>query len=353
MEKINVAIIGCGIGREHAAAYTSLADRFQIVAVCDQDQAKARAVAEQFGVPQVCADIAEACALSDADVIDICTPSFLHFEQTRLALTAGKSVLCEKPIAGSLAEVDALLALESKSRGRVIPIFQYRFGNGLQQLRWLMGQGIAGRAFLATAEVAWRRRADYYAGSWRGKRESELGGALVTHAIHALDILLYVLGPVERVLARTATRVNSIEVEDCAVVSLELCDGALASLALTLGSSAQISRHRFCFANLTAESNTEPYSNTREPWKFTGDSAELDTRIAETLAHFEPRPQGFAGQFARLHDAWTRGTALPVTLAEARAVIELLTASYMSARTGLQVSLPIPESHPAYARWDA
>jgi predicted dehydrogenase len=199
-------------------------------------------------------------------------------------------------------------------------------------------------------ETAWRRRADYYA-TWHGRWETELGGAVVTLAVHAHDALTYILGPASRVLAHTATRVNPIETEDCVTASLEMADGSLASLSVTTGSTVQISRHRFCFSNLTAESNTEPYANTAEPWTFTGDSPELEAQIEGALAGFVPLPEGFAGQFYRFYQALRDGSALPVSLAEARASLELITAIYHSAETGQVVQLPIGEEHPKYTGW--
>ena len=174
---------------------------------------------------------------------------------------------------------------------------------------------------------------------------------MVTLAVHAHDALYYILGPAKNVFARIATMVNAIETEDCASVSLEMADGSLASLSVTTGSSAQISRHRFCFSNLTAESNTEPYANTTDPWTFTGDSPEIERQIQETLTHFNPQPEGFEGQFLRYYQALQNNTELPVSLADARTSLELITAIYHSAQTGEVVELPLSKYHPKYADW--
>jgi predicted dehydrogenase len=284
-------------------------------------------------------------------VIDICTPSNLHKSQAQEALSAGKHVICEKPVAGSLKEIDALIAEETRSGKLVMPIFQYRFGHGVQKLKLLIQEGIAGQAYLSTIETAWRRRAAYYAAPWRGKWETELGGPVVTLASHAHDILYYVLGSINNIFARAATLVNPIETEDCVSASLEMSDGSLASLSVTTGSTAQISRHRFCFSNLTAESNTASYSNTSDPWVFTGDSPEMEERIKAALDHFVPLPEGFPGQFYRFREALLNDTELPVTLADARASLELITAIYFSAQTGQAVTLPISKEHPKYEGW--
>lgn len=179
----------------------------------------------------------------------------------------------------------------------------------------------------------------------------ELGGALVTLAVHAHDVLYHILGPARRVYAHTATLVNPIETEDCAAISLEMADGSLATLSVTTGSAEQISRHRFCFSNLVAESNLNPFRNTSDPWTFIGDTPELQQQIKETLARFVPLPEAFEGQFYHYHYALQNNTELPVTLAEARASLELITAIYHSAETGQSVELPLGKDHPKYASW--
>jgi predicted dehydrogenase len=350
-DRLRVAVAGGGIGREHIAAYRALPDQYELLAICDIDAAKARALAEQHGIPRHTADFDELCGMGDLDVFDICTPPHLHVPQALRALAAGKYAICEKPLASSIRDIDQLIAASAAAGRHVMPIFQYRFGHGLQKLKYLVDQGLAGKAYLATVETAWRRRADYYAVPWRGKWRTELGGTLLSHAIHAHDVLSYIAGPARSVFARTATRVNPIEVEDCAAASLELADGALATLAVTLGSPAEITRHRFSFAELTAESNTRPYTSSGDPWVFTGDSPAAEARIAEALASFEPLPEGFAGQLLRFHRALRDGAALPVTLVDARASIELITAMYVSARSGQAVALPLGPEHPNYAGW--
>ena len=349
-EILRVGVVGSGVGQGHIRALQSLPDHFEVVILCGTQETKTREIAAQYGIPRFSTNIDELYDLEDLDVIDLCTPSNQHIEQTLQALAAGKHVICEKPVAGSLREVDELIRAEAASVGRVMPIFQYRFGRGLQRLRFLVDEGLTGPAYLTTVETAWRRRADYYA-TWHGRWETELGGAIVTLAVHAHDALTYILGPVSRVLARTATLVNPIETEDCVTASLEMADGSLASLSVTTGSAAQISRHRFCFGNLTAESNTQPYANTADPWTFTGDSPELEAQIEGALARFVPLPEGFEGQFYRFYQALRDGSTLPVTLAGARASLELITAIYHSAETGQAAQLPIGEDHVKYGGW--
>jgi predicted dehydrogenase len=350
-EKLRIGIVGCGIGFQHAAGYCNLPDWFDVIAVCDLDIDRARSMAEDFAIPRVAADIEDLYRMDDLDVIDLCTPSYLHYQQTLEALSAGKHVICEKPAAGSLAQVDALLAAEATSTRRVMPIFQYRFGPGLQKLKYLQAAGLTGRALLTTAETAWRRRPEYYAVPWRGRWQTEMGGALLTLAIHAHDAVLYILGPASSVYAHTATLVNPIETEDTVAASVRMKDGSLCSLSVTTGSALEISRHRFCFQNLAAESNTLPYNNTSDEWSFSGDTPELEEAVEAALQQFEPLPEGMEGQFYRYYLALKNGTELPVTLQDARNSLEFVTAIYAASRTRKEVQLPLPQDHPMYTGW--
>jgi predicted dehydrogenase len=350
-ERLRVAVVGVGIGRAHLRGYQAVPERFAVVALCDIDAERARPVAEERGIPRVVTDLAELCRMDDLDVIDICTPPHLHFEQVQQVLAAGKHAICEKPLVSSLREVDELGRAEAASGRRIMPIFEYRFGHGVQKLKLLIAEGVAGRAYLATVETAWRRRAEYYDVPWRGKWATERGGALLSHAIHNHDLLCYVLGPPRRVFAYATTRVNAIEVEDCAAAALEMADGSAASLGVTLGSAQEISRHRFAFSGLVAESNTRPYTNSGDPWTFVGDTPELTEQIEAALAGFRPLPEHYAGQFYRFYDALRQGGEPPVTLADARLSIELVTAMYDSAESGCSVTLPIGADHPRYAGW--
>lgn len=351
MDKLRVGVVGAGIGKSHVEAYKKLPEWFEVRVLCDLNVARARGVADEFGIARVASDVQELYGDDELDVIDICTPSFLHYAQTLEALDAGKHVICEKPVAGSLKEADALIAAEANSSKRVMPIFQYRFGGGLQKLKYLQEQGITGRAFLATSETAWRRKQAYYDVPWRGKWKTELGGALVTLAIHAQDAVQFILGQARTIAAQTATLVNPIETEDSATVSIQMADGALVSMSVTTGSAVEISRQRYCFENLVAESNLRSYTFTGNDWTFNGDTPEIDAEIARALETFETPYEGREAQFYRFARALENGTPLPVTLQEARASLEWLTAIYYSAQTQQFVTLPLWREHPMYDGW--
>jgi len=233
-------VVGCGVGRNHIArGYRKHPDKFRVEALCDVDAVRLQTVGEEFSIPRRTRSFDEILRMDDVDIVDICTPAALHFGQILGALAAGKQVVCEKPLVASLSVVDQVIAAEELAIGRVMPIFQYRFGNGVQKARRIIELGIAGKPYLATIETAWKRTAEYYQTPWRGRREAEQGGVLLMHAIHNHDLMTWLMGPVASVFARTATRVNPIEVEDCAISSLVMQSGALASLAATLGSQRE------------------------------------------------------------------------------------------------------------------
>ncbi len=349
--KLRVAVVGGGIGLAHIKGYQQVTDMFDLAVLCDIDEAKARTLASEYNIPEVLTSFDQLIARPDLDVIDICTPPHLHFEMIKKTLQAGKHAICEKPLVESVALIDQLKQVEAQSGKRMMPIFQYRFGHGLQKLKMLVDRQIAGQPYVANVDTAWRRRAAYYDIPWRGKWKTELGGAVLGHAIHAHDMLTYIFGPVKTVYARVATLVNKIEVEDCAAITLEMANGSLAALSVTLGSSQEITRHRFSFQNLSAESNTRPYTSSGEPWDFTGDTPEANARIEEAFGEYEALPEGYAGEFYRFYLALQDSGELPVTLDDARISIELVTAIYLSAETGQVVNLPIQTGQTGYNGW--
>jgi predicted dehydrogenase len=347
-DPLNIAVVGSGIGAAHIRGYQEIPNLFEVKVLCDVNVERATPLAAKYGIREVVESFDEVCHRSDVDIIDLCTPPNLHLEQIKGALKSGKHVICEKPLLGSLAALDSVSRLVNMSGRRVMPIFQYRFGHGLQKLKYLVDRKLTGEAFVFNVDVAWWRSSEYYNNPWRGKRVTELGGALLSQAIHAVDMVLYILGPAKSVFGRASTRVNRIEVEDCVAISIEMADGSLGTMSVTLGSAAEISRHRFTFRNVSAESSTEPYANSREPWTFAYGGEDEKTRITEALKLFKPLPEGYAGQFYRFHQALRDGTELPVTLADARATLEVIAATYYSSQAGEPVVLPIGPGHPKY-----
>ena len=351
MKPLNVAVVGFGIGKMHLDGFASLPDQFRVQAVVDLDAGR-RAEAAERGVPETPDDIAAVIGRADIDVIDICTPPSTHLALAEAALAAGHHVIIEKPMVGSLADCDQLGAAARAAKGVLMPVFQYRWGNGIRRLRHLVDSGITGPLHAATIETHWNRGAAYYSVPWRGKFATELGGCLTTHAIHAHDMLRWIAGDIAEVFARTATRINAIEVEDCAAIVLRMASGALVTSSVTLGAVNDMSRLRFVFGNLTAESGLEPYAPGNDPWSYTPRDETVAARLETAMADYKPISElRFASQFADFHAALASGAPPPVTWDDARASLELLTALYHSAASGQAEQLPLGPGHPFYEGW--
>ncbi len=359
MVPLNVGVIGCGWVSDWHVRYGLHVhpDLFSVLACCDTDPARAEQFATRYRLDRWVTDAAALFEMPDIDVVAICTPPSSHSSLMEAALAAGKHVVCEKPLTSSLALVDAAIAAERRSRGRVMPVFQYRFGDGIAKARHVIQSGLAGRCYVASVETAKRRTATYYReAAWRGKLATELGGVLLTQAIHNHDLLLWLLGPAAEVAAFKTTRVNPIEVEDCAVASLRMTDGSLASLTATLGSVRQLARFRLCFENLTIQCEAYDEASATpgdEAWTMLPANEELGRQIAAKAAEVVPAKSGFARQYELFHRSCTLDEPMPVTLDDARRSLELITAIFHAAETGRSVTLPIGPDHPNYHGWHA
>ncbi len=356
MQRLKVAVVGCGwvAGTQVREGFGALPDRFDVAACCDSVAERAQAFAAEHGIARWTRAIEDIIALPEIDVVSICTPPMLHHAMAVAALAAGKHVICEKPFTSSLALLDDIRAAEAASRGRIMPIFQYRFGQGIWNVRHLIRSGLLGKLYVASAETAWRRGPDYYRVPWRGKFASELGGVLLTQSIHIHDLLLWLAGPVAAVSAFKATRVNPVEVEDCAVASLQLADGSLASLTATLGSVRPATRLRLCFEHAVIERlayDADAIRPGQDPWTVTPRDAALAGQFAAVMRGATQVGSGFAGQFALFHEALMEGRAFPVTLDDARIALELITAIFRAQETGAVVHLPIGATSPGYHGW--
>lgn len=335
--RLRVGVAGLGIGQAHLLAYVLAPELFDVVGIAEIDAARRERGAADWGVAGY-ATFEELLDL-DLDVVDICTPPRLHEAQCVAALERGVHVICEKPLVADLDALARLDAAEAASTAALMPIFQYRFAPGIARMKAAVDAGLCGRLYLATAETAWLRGDDYYAAPWRGTVEGEGGGAVFGHGTHAHDLLSYVAGPLVTVTGQVATLVNDIETEDCATGFGRTADGGLVSMSVTLGSQREITRLRFCWEHVTAESSQEPYEPGNEPWTFDWATPELATAAEEVWAAMPEVPSGFGGQLAAFHHAVTEGGELPVTLADARRALELVDGWYRSARAGAPVAL--------------
>lgn len=345
-----VAIIGAGIGREHLTAYLTLPEKFKVTTVCDLNRERAHDIAAPHGI-HCKTELLTVLADDTIDIIDICLPPHLHLEACLAALDTGKTVICEKPLVTSLRDADTLAAKLKDSAGDLFPVFQYRYGLGMAQLSALIDAGLAGRCFAGSLETHWDRDADYYAIDWRGTWAGEQGGALLGHAIHSHDLLTAILGPIERISAEVATRVNEVEVEDCAALALKMKNGAVISSSVTLGAATNTSRVRLMFEGFTVESDHAPYAPAAQAWTFTARAPTTQDQINAALADVTCAAFGFSGLLTAISDHLDGQPAKPVSFEDGRHALECVTAAYHAARTHQAVPLPIPADHPLYAGW--
>ncbi len=348
---IRVAILGAGIGAEHLAGYRALPDRFQVAAFCDLDTDRASAVVGKDDTVHILSDMAEVLMNDDIDLVDVCLPPHLHAEVAIAALDAGKHVICEKPLARSLGEAAAIGDAVTRSGRRLFPVFQYRYGPALAALDDMVRSGLCGPPVMASLETHWNRTADYYAVPWRGTWAGEAGGAILGHAIHAHDLLCRYFGPIAKVQAHLATRVNPIETDDCAAIAMEFRNGALATSSVTLGAARDETRLRLVFRDLTATSGTEPYAPARGPWRFEARDVAMQDRIDGIVAAHVAAPTGFAGYLTAIADHLEGEGSNAVLFADGQTSIELVTAIYAAARSGQAVTLPLPPDHPMWLGW--
>lgn len=347
----SVCIVGAGIGAKHLKGFAALPDQFTVHSICDLDEVRGKALAASQPGVEFTTNLASVLADPNVDIVDICLPPHLHFSACMDALNAGKKVICEKPLVGSLREVDQLAAKVAEMGGFLSPVFQYRFGLAAAQMRALIDAGLAGRAYAGTLETHWDRSAAYYEIPWRGTWAAEQGGAILGHAIHIHDLLPMLLGPVERVFSELTTRVNDIEVEDCAALSIRMRSGALITSSVTLGCAENISRMRLMFEGFTVESDHAPYSLAAKGWRYTARAPTEQAEIDRVLAGVGPVLSGYTGMFDAVARTLNGEDAPLVTLADGRQSLEFVTAVYSSARSGMPVSLPLPPENELYDSW--
>jgi predicted dehydrogenase len=346
-----VAILGAGIGAQHLDGYLLLPQHYEIAWICDLDAARAQALAERVPGCRVVANAGVPNGDGSLDIVDICLPPHLHGPTALAALAAGKHVICEKPLAGSVLEADSMMSAAQRVGRVLMPVFQYRYGAGLNRLAALQRAGLTGKSLIGTLETHWDRSAAYYAVPWRGTWESERGGAVLGHAIHIHDLAARIFGPAAAVSAHLDTRVNSIETEDCAAIAMTMGDGALVTSSITLGAAGNTSRLRLVFDKLTVESGNEPYSPGKGKWSFTARDPADQAGIDAALAAVPDALDGYAGQFASLARHLTGEPADIVTAEDGVRSVELAAAIYLSARKGRTVTLPLDRRHPICVDW--
>ncbi len=224
---VSVGIIGAGnISQTHARAAQAIPG-VSISAVWGTSHEKAARLAEPAGATPY-DDFDLFLAHRPMDLVAIGTPSGVHAAQAIAAVERGLHVLVEKPVDISTARIDALIEAADLAGVKVGVFFQDRLKPDIVRLKSLMVSGALGDPVLISGRVKWYRPPDYYGNSrWRGTWDLDGGGALMNQAIHTVDVLQWIAGPIARINARTATRVHEIEVEDTMAAMLEYATGGL------------------------------------------------------------------------------------------------------------------------------
>lgn len=224
---IKIGILGAGsISDTHARAARAIPG-VEIAAVYGRNVAKAQRLAELYG--GVAFDSLERfLEHRPMDIVAIGSPSALHADQGIAAAERGLHVLVEKPLDITTARADALIAATDRAGVKLGVFFQDRLKPDVVKMKAMVDAGIAGRPILASGRVKWYRPPEYYGGSrWRGTFALDGGGALINQAIHTVDLLLHLWGPIVSVDARAGTQLHKIEVEDTVVATLQFENGAL------------------------------------------------------------------------------------------------------------------------------
>ncbi len=334
MQTVPVTLIGAGgISGSHARGIREQGDRAQLTAVVDIDRDRVHAFCHEHGVPRGYTDVDEMLAAEKPQLVHICTPPSLHCELSIKALRAGAWVLCEKPLCGSLSELDRIAAAEDETGNYCSSVFQWRFGSAGQHLKQLIDAGDLGRPMVGLCNTTWYRDLPYYQVPWRGKWKTELGGPTMGHGIHAMDFFLYQMGDWAEVTAMMGTLYHDIEVEDISMAMVRFASGAMGSIVNSVLSPRQETLIRFDFEYGTAEMK-ELYSYTNTNWTFTAvNTPDAAEREARWRAIPEDQRSTHGAQLRHLLRSMEANERPLVSGNEARRTIEFLTALYKSAVT--------------------
>ncbi len=339
---IRAAVIGCGrISANHLGAIAKHAGRMELAAVCDTDppaleRAVAATGARGFG------HLGEVLEAKIADVAVLCTPSGLHSTQAIEAAAAGCHVITEKPMATRWADGLEMVRACDAAGVRLFVVKQNRRNATLQLLKRAVDKGRFGRIFMVTINVFWARPQSYYdSAKWRGTWEFD-GGALMNQASHYVDLVDWLIGPVESVQAYVATLARNIQVEDTATVGVRWRSGALGSVNVTM---LTYPRNLEGSITIIGERGSVKVGgvavNQIEHWEF-ADADPDDERVKDasyetTSVYGFGHPLYYDNVIRAL-----RGECEPETDGrEGLRSLEVLIASYLSARDQRRVALPL------------
>ena len=333
----NFGIVGAGLIADfHAKAIQSL-NNARLAGICGTNHAKVAALAAKYGC-RTFSDMNEMLHSPDIDIVTIATPSGAHMEPAIEAARSGKHVICEKPIEISLTRVDKMIKAHDEAGTRLGGFFNYRYSEALPYLKKAIQDGRFGTITYASVHVPWWRNESYYTNSWHGTSMLDGGGALMNQAIHMIDILQYLMGPVESLQAYVATLAHKIEVEDTAAAVLQFKSKAL---GVIYGTTASFPG-QFRRLEITGTMGTViQVENSFKVWQF-ADQMEADNEIFNTFSRIEggggvsdPAAIPFephARNIAAFIDSVETGKSFEVDGPEARKAVEIILAIYSSAR---------------------
>lgn len=341
MSAFRIAIVGCGrISGNHADAIARI-DGLDLVAACDDNAERAQAFGELHGIPWF-TSYEKMLASVECDVVTTATPSGLHPAQGVVAARAGKHVVTEKPMAISLRGADELVQACDAAHVHLFVVKQNRLNAPIQMLKRAVDIGRFGRLYMANCTVRWTRPQEYYdQAPWRGTWEFD-GGAFMNQASHYVDLVQWVMGPVESVMAKTATLARKIETEDSGVAIMRFRSGALGVIEVTMLTYPSNMEGSI---TLLGEKGTVKIGGTAvnkvEHWTF-ADSHPDDEAVHRTATD-PPNVYGYGHEgYYRNVLAVLRGDAKPETDGRAgRKSLELILGIYESAKTGRDVPLPL------------
>jgi UDP-N-acetyl-2-amino-2-deoxyglucuronate dehydrogenase len=340
-KSFRVAFVGCGrISGNHFEALSRI-EGLRLVAVCDVIEERARAAGEKWHVPwftsyeQMLADV-------PCDAVSIATPSGMHPAHGIIAARAGKHVISEKPMAISLAAADELVKACDDAGVHLFVVKQNRLNATIQLLKRAIDKGRFGRIYMANATVRWARPQEYYdQAPWRGTWEFD-GGAFMNQASHYIDLVQWLVGPVESVMAKTATMARRIEAEDTGAALLKFRSGAIGVLEVTM---LTFPKNYEGSITLMGEKGTVKIGGTAvnriEHWQFA--DYDDDDKLVEAANTNPSSVYGFGHEpYYRNVLRVLRGEAAPDTDGRAgRKSLELILGIYESAKTGREVPLPL------------
>lgn len=339
--KIRMAVIGCGrISKSHFDAIKIHVDHLELVAVCESDATVLAEHTGRLGVPGY-RQMDEMLKKEKLDLVALCTPSGIHSEQAILAARHGVHVVTEKPMATRWQDGVRMVKACDEAKVRLLVVKQNRRNTTLQLLKRAIEEKRFGKIHMVHLNVFWTRPQSYYdQARWRGTWEFD-GGAFMNQASHYVDLLDWLIGPVEKVQAMMSTT-RDIEVEDTGVLNVRWRNGALGSMSVTMLTYPQNLEGSI---TILGEKGTVRVGgvavNDIQLWQF-AESKDYDLQIHE--ANYQTTSvYGFGHPLYYKNVVDTlRGDAEPETDGrEGLKSLELLIAAYLSARDGKTISLPL------------